>query len=429
MSLPEAHIHSNPAGVSNILIVDDERNILKSLNRLLATNNKFCVETFDDPKQALDRMGQKNFDIIVADYHMGEMNGVDLLEQSLLMSPNSSRILLSGMADMNVLAQSINRCSIHHYVPKPWDDAKLLQILTEASHACHERKEKDKVTDMLASNKHVYSLTRFAENIIMDDTLQNAACQDNENFFQRIRTSLEECFSLLGFEYFSYENYVIDGVGTKSQREIQTVKFSNCPEELIREERGFAHKKNDPVFRAIMKKALIRQESPVTGSWLDIYQWLAEESSTSSEIHDIARRHGVNSGAVMCTLEDKKLTVVHLTTRNEPGKITMEPSTWKTVQGIIQFCNQALHHIQTCPYCSKKQSNEYANIFKLTEKQKEILKTFMDDSASSIKSASRIHNISIDSVNFHLKNIRAILDKPRTSPHALATLARNMNLL
>jgi DNA-binding CsgD family transcriptional regulator len=151
--------------------------------------------------------------------------------------------------------------------------------------------------------------------------------------------------------------------------------------------------------------------------------------SAVSDMYTMAARHGISSGIFMSLTDMKKHTVLHLASGIESGKQAIDPELWKTICGIIQLCNQALRHVSGCPRCNTGLNTGFSENFRLTEKQKDILKTFLDDSSASIKTAARIHNISVDSVNFHLRNIRSTLNKPRTSSHALAVLAQSMDLI
>ncbi len=103
-----------------ILLVDDEVKVLYSLSRSLSE------EEFDDIKIAQN--GQEAFEIIkntpdlaliVSDYHMPGMTGIELLAQVRQNSPDVTRILLTGAADLEMALESINKGNIFRFLLKP----------------------------------------------------------------------------------------------------------------------------------------------------------------------------------------------------------------------------------------------------------------------------------------------------------------------
>lgn len=126
--------------MSRIMIVDDEVGVLKALNRLLrrAPCTYGCltyaleVETFDSPNSALERARVMSFDLVLADYHMPRMDGVEFLAQIEHILPDATRMILSGCSDINVLNERIHRANIYGMLPKPWNDYFLMSMIAQA---------------------------------------------------------------------------------------------------------------------------------------------------------------------------------------------------------------------------------------------------------------------------------------------------------
>jgi len=108
-----------------IAIVDDEEMVLTSLRSFLMLGTDYEVETYNSPKKALEELEEKNLDLIVSDYLMPEMNGIEFLLEVKKIHPFATRILLTGYADKENAIKAINEVGLYQYVEKPWDNDDL----------------------------------------------------------------------------------------------------------------------------------------------------------------------------------------------------------------------------------------------------------------------------------------------------------------
>ncbi|MFA6922541.1 MAG: response regulator [Gallionella sp.] len=116
--------------MKRILLVDDEPSVLNALRREL--NDRYEIETFDDPVAALERCRKAQFDLVVADYKMPGTNGIEFLREFGQMQPNASRIVLSGNSDIDTLIRMINETHIYRFLSKPWKTDELLSSIRQA---------------------------------------------------------------------------------------------------------------------------------------------------------------------------------------------------------------------------------------------------------------------------------------------------------
>lgn len=116
--------------MKKILLVDDEPNVLSALRREL--KDYFEIETFDSPVAALERSRCNPFDLVIADYKMPEMNGLEFLKQFGQLQPDAARLVLSGEADIDVLIRTINETHIYRFLAKPWERTELLSSIHQA---------------------------------------------------------------------------------------------------------------------------------------------------------------------------------------------------------------------------------------------------------------------------------------------------------
>jgi DNA-binding NtrC family response regulator len=112
-----------------IVIVDDEEMVLTSLRSFLNLETDYLVETYTSPKTALAGLDGKPLDLVISDYLMPEMNGIDFLLQVKKVHPFSTRVLLTGYADKENAIKAINEVGLYQYIEKPWDNEELKLII------------------------------------------------------------------------------------------------------------------------------------------------------------------------------------------------------------------------------------------------------------------------------------------------------------
>lgn len=115
-----------------ILIVDDEEMVTGSLSSLLALETDYQVQTFQSPGQALGWLKTASIDLVISDFLMPGMNGLEFLAEVKKMYPDVPRILLTGYADKENAIRAINEIGLYQYLEKPWDNSRLKLILRNA---------------------------------------------------------------------------------------------------------------------------------------------------------------------------------------------------------------------------------------------------------------------------------------------------------
>ena len=112
-----------------ILIVDDEEMVLMALRGFLELETAYRVVTSLSPVDALDTVRDERVDVIVADFMMPVMDGIEFLRQARDIRPHATRILLTGYADMRNAIRAINEAGLYHYLEKPWDNDRLKLVV------------------------------------------------------------------------------------------------------------------------------------------------------------------------------------------------------------------------------------------------------------------------------------------------------------
>jgi response regulator RpfG family c-di-GMP phosphodiesterase len=116
------------APLPRILLVDDERHILDGLRRQLRT--EFSVETAVGGPEGLARLGDAGtFAVVVSDYQMPQMNGAAFLAAVREQAPDTTRMLLTGQADLGGAATVVNEGRVFRFLLKPISREDLVAAL------------------------------------------------------------------------------------------------------------------------------------------------------------------------------------------------------------------------------------------------------------------------------------------------------------
>ena len=134
-----------------ILSVDDDPGVSRSVARDLRRRYgaDYRIVRAESGEQALDALREiklrgDQVAILVADYRMPSMSGIEFLEQAMDLFPSARRVLLTAYADTNAAIDAINVVDLDHYLLKPWDppEEKLYPVLDELLEIWHRSDHK-----------------------------------------------------------------------------------------------------------------------------------------------------------------------------------------------------------------------------------------------------------------------------------------------
>lgn len=118
-----------------VLCVDDDTDLLASVVRMLRPL-KVQIMWTSDPIQALDWIGSKDIAVLVSDYEMPTMNGVELAVAARRVRAETVRILMTGLRSLQPAVEGINQGEVFRYLQKPFDPGALRTVV-EAAVARH----------------------------------------------------------------------------------------------------------------------------------------------------------------------------------------------------------------------------------------------------------------------------------------------------
>ena len=107
-----------------VLVVDDEDVVCRSYERVLS-NAGFEVEKANDGSQAFDRIGKRDYDVMLADLRMPGMDGLQVVRKMRETRPNMKVIVVTGYPTQETLLEA-ERLGVAEYLTKPVAPAELL---------------------------------------------------------------------------------------------------------------------------------------------------------------------------------------------------------------------------------------------------------------------------------------------------------------
>lgn len=161
-----------------VLFVDDERNILSTLRRL-CRREPYNVMIANSGPEALEMLKESPAQVIVSDYRMPEMTGVEMLSAAKDIVPDSIRIILSGFADTQAIVEAINTGEIYRFLSKPWDDQELLTTISQSiQHYDLVKQNAELEAKTIKQNEQLQRLNENLESIVAERTQSLSFAQE-----------------------------------------------------------------------------------------------------------------------------------------------------------------------------------------------------------------------------------------------------------
>jgi two-component system probable response regulator PhcQ len=133
-----------------ILLLDDEQHVLAAIKRTLRAGfgADLRVEDTVDPEAALTRLREVAFDVVISDYRMPLMTGVEFLGLVRTIQPRAVRMVLSASSDSENLMRAVNDAEVFRYLLKPWDEKDLLSHVRSALERADQLRHEGEFADV-----------------------------------------------------------------------------------------------------------------------------------------------------------------------------------------------------------------------------------------------------------------------------------------
>ena len=117
-------------GKANVLVVDDERTVCKSCKKIL-TQEGYNVDVALSGEEALNKVKGNGFDVVITDWKMPEINGIEVARRIKKENPDIAVIMITGYPSVETSIKAI-RSGISDYVPKPFTPEELSDAMIRA---------------------------------------------------------------------------------------------------------------------------------------------------------------------------------------------------------------------------------------------------------------------------------------------------------
>lgn len=162
--------------MGKIVVVDDEKMVTSAFKTLLRVEGFDNAVFFNDPKKAVEFLKTEPPDIIISDFLMPEMNGLEFLKEAKKLYPEVSMILLTGYADKENAIKAINETGLYKYIEKPWDNDDLIINIKngiERSHLLSNLREK--ISELEQAKTKLEDYSKNLEQMVKDRTAELSA--------------------------------------------------------------------------------------------------------------------------------------------------------------------------------------------------------------------------------------------------------------
>lgn len=146
--------------LGKILYVDDDKLLTSTFSTLMKVEGYRDVVVFNNPLEAVEYLKTETPDLIISDFLMPEMNGLEFLREAKKVYPEVSMILLTAYADKENAIKTINEIGVYKYIEKPWDNDDLIMNIKngiERSHLLADLREKIEELEKAKAQLTTYS--------------------------------------------------------------------------------------------------------------------------------------------------------------------------------------------------------------------------------------------------------------------------------
>lgn len=157
--------------IYNILIIDDQPEICYSLERILKKDDEISVISANKGQEGIEIYKNQNIDIVITDLVIGDINGLEVIEEIKKIKEDAVIILISGKGSEKIAEEAIKK-GAYDYFSKPFNYNEFFKTIRNAKEKLYLKKEienKNKFYNMNFKSEKMYKITQFIKKIASTD--------------------------------------------------------------------------------------------------------------------------------------------------------------------------------------------------------------------------------------------------------------------
>ena len=115
-----------------VLFVDDEQPILDAIERMYLERDDVRCLFAASGQEGLEIVEKEDVWVVVSDYLMPGMRGIEFLSKVKAIRPNTVRIMMTACTDLSIAIDAINKSEAYRFVTKPWNNQELMSVIDES---------------------------------------------------------------------------------------------------------------------------------------------------------------------------------------------------------------------------------------------------------------------------------------------------------
>lgn len=159
-----------------VLFIDDDAPVRTAFARSLRGRD-FQIDLASGHHEAMTLVAQHTYAVVVSDYRMPEINGLELIEEVRGRQPDATYVLISGECDLDLALEAVNDHSVSNVVTKPWDIEELSTVLRRGVESHWERAGQRAVQKGMVTKAHQLQQQR----VRLEEAMREA-----ENFLSEV---------------------------------------------------------------------------------------------------------------------------------------------------------------------------------------------------------------------------------------------------
>ena len=160
--------------MSNILIIDDEKAIRKTLSEILSYEG-YKIDEAGDGEEGFRKFREKEYDVILCDIKMPKMDGIEFLEKAKEANPDLPIIMISGHGTIETAVEAVKK-GAYDYISKPPDLNRLLITIRNAMDKTSLvaetkvlKRKVSRVQDMIGDSMPIHKIRETIEKVAPTD--------------------------------------------------------------------------------------------------------------------------------------------------------------------------------------------------------------------------------------------------------------------